>query len=189
LSLSANVTLFMTVLALCVIRGNSNFTQYRLSTSKLRNAFSTVSKYNGTSIISFGILGKTCFIASPIFFILAINESFSVCLNLSISRSSFLRLSAASRHCLASFNFSFSNSIFLFLIAKSSCLLLLLSLESLYLSLLLPLLLLLSVLHLIFFCQHCLRLLSPFLELKPLLAPLLFSQPLSCPAFDFLILV
>src|SRR6218665_316914 len=48
----------MTVLALCVIRGNSNFTQYRLSTSKLRHAFSTVSKYNGTSIISFGILGK-----------------------------------------------------------------------------------------------------------------------------------
>src|SRR6218665_3932061 len=58
----------MTVLALCVIRGNSNFTQYRRSTSKLRNAFSTVSKYNGTSIISFGILGNTCFIASPIFF-------------------------------------------------------------------------------------------------------------------------
>src|SRR6218665_119484 len=79
----------MTVLALCVIRGNSNFTQYRLSTSKLRNAFSTVSKYNGTSIISFGNLGKTCFIASPIFFILAINESFSACLSLSISRFHF----------------------------------------------------------------------------------------------------
>src|SRR6218665_4147755 len=31
LILSANVTLFMTVLALCVIRGNSNFTQYRRS--------------------------------------------------------------------------------------------------------------------------------------------------------------
>src|SRR6218665_3710441 len=70
----------MTVLALCVIRCNSNFTQYRLSTYKLRNAFSIVSKYNGTSIISFGILGKTCFIASPIFFILAINESLSACL-------------------------------------------------------------------------------------------------------------
>src|SRR6218665_1638792 len=57
-------------------------------------------------IISFGILGKTCFIASPIFFILAINESFSACLSLSISRSSFLRLSAASRLCLSSLNCS-----------------------------------------------------------------------------------
>src|SRR6218665_58655 len=72
----------MTVLALCVIRGNSNFTQYRRSTSKLRNAFSAVSKYNGTCIISFGILGKTSFIASPIFFILAINEPFSICLSI-----------------------------------------------------------------------------------------------------------
>src|SRR6218665_840533 len=74
LSLSAIATLFITVLALCVIRGNSNFTQYRLSSSKQRNVFSTVSKYNGTSIIPFGILGKTCFIASTIFFILANNE-------------------------------------------------------------------------------------------------------------------
>src|SRR6218665_1989246 len=52
--------------------------------------------------------------------------------------------------------------------------LLLLFLESLYLSFLLPLLLLLSVL-LLFFSQHFLRLLSPFPELKPLLALLLFS--------------
>src|SRR6218665_3609685 len=112
----------MTVLALCVIRGNSNFTQYRLSTSKLRNAFSTVSKYNGTSIISFGILGKTCFIASPIFFIFAINESFFVCLSLSISRSSSLRFSAASRLCFSSFNCSCAFSIFFFSIGIVSCL-------------------------------------------------------------------
>src|SRR6218665_318813 len=184
----------MTVLALCVIRGNSNFTQYRRSTSKLRNAFSTVSKYNGTSIISFGILGKTCFIASPIFFILAINESFSACLNLSISRSSFLRLSAASRLCLSSLNFSCANSIFLFSIAKSSCLFasslhIPYSVFPLFLLLLLSaLLLLLSVLLLLFFSRHFLRLLSPSPELQPLLAPLLFSEPLSLPGFDFLIL-
>src|SRR6218665_67771 len=54
----------------------------------------------------------------------------------------------------------------------------LLPLESLYLFLLLPLLLLLSVLLLLFFSLHFLRLLSPFPELKPLLAPLLFSEPL-----------
>src|SRR6218665_2998238 len=185
----------MTVLALCVIRGNSNFTQYRLSTSKLRNAFSTVSKYNGTSIISFGILGKTCFIASPIFFILAINESFSACLNLSISRSSFLRLPAASRLCLSSLNCSCANSIFLFSIAKSSCLFASsfsaysLFCFSLFLLLLLSaLLLLLSVLLLLVFSRHFLRLLSPYPELQPLLAPLLFSEPLSLPGFDFLIL-
>src|SRR6218665_5779 len=63
--------------------------------------------------------------------------------------------------------------------------LLLLSLESLYLPLLLPLLLLLSVLDLLFFSQHFLRLLSPFPKLQPLLAPLLFSEPLSFPAFYF----
>src|SRR6218665_3221060 len=212
LSLSANVTLFMTVLALCVIRGNSNFTLYRLSTSKLRNAFSTVSKYNGTSIISFGILGKTCFIASPIFFILAINESFSACINLSISRSSFLRLSAASRLCLSSLNCSCANSIFLFSIAKSSCLFasslfcfssisfaslkhassslkrIPYSAFPLFLLLLLSaLLLLLSVLLLLFFSRHFLRLLSPSPELQPLLAPLLFSEPLffSCALLSF----
>src|SRR6218665_1713166 len=63
--------------------------------------------------------------------------------------------------------------------------LLLLSLESLYLSLLLPLLLLLSVLLLLFFSLHFLRLLSPFPELKPLLAPLLFSEPLFFSALYF----
>src|SRR6218665_1379231 len=63
--------------------------------------------------------------------------------------------------------------------------LLLLSLESLYLSLLPPLLLLLSVLLFLFFSQHFLRLLSPFPELKPLLAPLLFSKPLFFPALYF----
>src|SRR6218665_708877 len=62
--------------------------------------------------------------------------------------------------------------------------LLILSLESLYLSLLLPLLLLLSLL-LLFFAQHFLRLLSFFPELKPLLAPLLFSEPLFFPALYF----
>src|SRR6218665_3652797 len=69
---------------------------------------------------------------------------------------------------------------------------LLLSLASLYLSLLLPLLLLLnalllllSVLLLLFFSQHFLRLLSPFPELQPLLAPLLFSEPLFFPALYF----
>src|SRR6218665_1008084 len=62
---------------------------------------------------------------------------------------------------------------------------LLLSLASLYLSLLLPLLLLLSALLLLFFSQHFLRLLSPFPELKPLLAPLLFSEPLFFPALYF----
>src|SRR6218665_2829625 len=63
---------------------------------------------------------------------------------------------------------------------------------SLYLSLLLPLLLLLnalllllSVLLLLFFSRHFLRLLSPFPELKPLLAPLLFSEPLFFPALYF----
>src|SRR6218665_303991 len=49
------------------------------------------------------------------------------------------------------------------------------------------LLLLLSVL-LLFFSRHFLRLLSPSPELQPLLAPLLFSEPLSLPGFDFLIL-
>src|SRR6218665_3613735 len=112
----------MTALVLFVIRGNCNFTQSRLSTSKLRNAFSTVSKYNGTSIISFRILGKTCFIASPIFFILAINESFSACLSLSISRSSFLRFPADSRLCCSYFNCSCAISIFFFSIANVSCL-------------------------------------------------------------------
>src|SRR6218665_2992855 len=67
--------------------------------------------------------------------------------------------------------------------------LLFLSLESLYLSLFLPLLLLLSVLHLLFFSQHFLRLLSLFPELKPLLAPLLFSEPLFFPALYFHFLV
>src|SRR6218665_1724093 len=64
--------------------------------------------------------------------------------------------------------------------------LLLLSLESLYLSLLPPLLLLLSV-FLLFFSQHFLRLLSPFPELKPLLVPLLFYEPLffSCALLSF----
>src|SRR6218665_4051590 len=66
------------------------------------------------------------------------------------------------------------SSQFLNLLAFS----LLLSLASLYLSLLLPLLLL-------FFSQHFLRLLSPFPELKPLLAPLLFSEPLFFPALYF----
>src|SRR6218665_3604822 len=63
--------------------------------------------------------------------------------------------------------------------------LLLVYLESLYLSLLLPLLLLLIVLLLLFFSQHFLRLLSPFPELKPLVAPLLFSEPLFFPALYF----
>src|SRR6218665_1099173 len=80
------------------------------------------------------------------------------------------------------------SSQFLNLLAFS----LLLSLASLYLSLLLPLLLLLnalllllSVLLLLFFSRHFLRLLSPFPELKPLLAPLLFSEPLFFPALYF----
>src|SRR6218665_2914707 len=67
--------------------------------------------------------------------------------------------------------------------------LLLLSLQSLYLSLLLTLPLLLSVLLLLFFSQHFLRLLSFFQELKPLLAPLLFSEPLFFPALYFPFLV
>src|SRR6218665_1581613 len=50
------------------------------------------------------------------------------------------------------------------------------------------LLLLLSVLLLLFFSRHLLRLLSPSPELQQLLAPLLFSEPLSLPVFDFLIL-
>src|SRR6218665_2221165 len=73
--------------------------------------------------------------------------------------------------------------------------LLLLSLVSLYsvfplflLLLLSALLLLLIVLLLLFFSRHFLRLLSPFPELQPFLAPLLFSEPLSLPGFDFLIL-
>src|SRR6218665_258327 len=73
--------------------------------------------------------------------------------------------------------------------------LLLLSLESLYsvfplflLLLLSALLLLLGVLLVLFFSRHFLRLLSPFPELKLLLAPLLFSEPLYLPGFDFLIL-
>src|SRR6218665_1324915 len=73
------------------------------------------------------------------------------------------------------------SSQFLNLLAFS----LLLSLESLYLSLLLPLLLLLSGFLLLFFSQHFLRLLSPFPKLKPLLAPLLFSEPLFFPALYF----
>src|SRR6218665_3540695 len=173
----------MTVLALCDTRGKSNFTQYRLSTSKLRNGFSTVSKYN----LSFGILGKTCFIASPIFFILAIDESFFICLSLSISRSSFLHLSAASRLCFSSLNSSCAISSLFFSIASDSCLFL--SLRIPYSPFLLSLLLLLCVPLLLFFSQHFLRLLSPFPELKPLLPPLLFSQPLSFPVLDFLILV
>src|SRR6218665_221961 len=183
----------MTVLALCVIRGKSNFTQYRLSTSKLRNAFSTVSKYNGSSIISFGILGKTCFIASPIFFILAINESFSICLSLSISRFSFLRLSA-SRLCLFLLIVLVLSQSFYSQLLMILAFLLLLSLRSFYSLFLVPLLLLflslllsLDRLLLVSLSQHSLRLLSPFPELKPLLAPLLFYKPLSCPAFDFLI--
>src|SRR6218665_1614961 len=47
---------------------------------------------------------------------------------------------------------------------------------------------LLIVLLLLFFSRHFLRLLSPSPELQPLLAPLLFSEPLSLPGFDFLIL-
>src|SRR6218665_407883 len=179
----------MTVFALCVIRGNSKFTQYRRSTSKLRNAFSTVSKYNGTSVISFGILGKTCFIASPIFSFWQLMSHFLLALVSQCHVLHFfaflLLLDFVSLLLIVLVLTQFSYSQLLSLLAF----LLLLSLESLYLSLLLPLLLLLSVLHLLFFCQHFLRLLSPFLELKPLLAPLLFSQPLSCPAFDFLILV
>src|SRR6218665_3393270 len=155
----------MTVLALCVIRGNSNFTQYRLSTLKLRNAFSTVSKYNGTSIISFGILGKTCFIASPIFFILAINSHFLLAL---ISQFHVLHFCAF----LLLLDFvslllfvlvlaqSFSSQ-FLYLLAF----LLLLSLESLYLSFLL---LLLRVLLLLF--------LSPLLSLDRILLLLSLSR-------------
>src|SRR6218665_2557887 len=75
------------------------------------------------------------------------------------------------------------SSQFLNLLAFS----LLLSLASLYLSLLLPLLLLLNGLLLLFFSQHFLRLLSPFPELKPLLVPLLFSEPLffSCALLSF----
>src|SRR6218665_4002132 len=80
------------------------------------------------------------------------------------------------------------SSQFLNLLAFS----LLLSLASLYLSLLLPLLLLLNallllliVLLLLFFSRHFLRLLSPFPELKPLLAPLLCSEPLFFPALYF----
>src|SRR6218665_171041 len=82
------------------------------------------------------------------------------------------------------------SSQFLNLLAFS----LLLSLASLYLSFLLlllllnALLLLLIVLLLLFFSRHFLRLLSPSPELQPLLAPLLFSEPLSLPGFDFLIL-
>src|SRR6218665_142741 len=54
--------------------------------------------------------------------------------------------------------------------------------------LLIALLLLLSVLLLLFFSRHFLHLLSPSPELQPLLAHLLFSDPLSLPGFDFLIL-
>src|SRR6218665_3476989 len=178
----------MTVLALCVVRGNSNFTQYRLSTSRLRNAFSTVSKYNGTSIISFGILGKTCFIASPILFILVMSH-FPFALISQFHALHFfayqLLLDFVSLllivHVLTQ---AFSSQALIFLV-----LMLLLSLEILYLSLLLPLLLLFCVLLLLFFSRQSLLLLSPFLTLKPLLAPLLFSNPLSFPAFVFHILV
>src|SRR6218665_3031450 len=58
----------------------------------------------------------------------------------------------------------------------------------LLLLLLSALLLLLSALLLLFFSRHFLRLLSPSPELQPLLAPLLFSEPLPLPGFDFLIL-
>src|SRR6218665_2941537 len=67
-----------------------------------------------------------------------------------------------------------------------------LSFASFFLFFLLPLLLLfnallllLSGLLLLFFSWHFLRLLSPFPELKPLLAPLLFSEPLFFPALYF----
>src|SRR6218665_244536 len=66
--------------------------------------------------------------------------------------------------------------------------LLLLSLHIPYSVFPLFLLLLLSALLFLFFSRHFLRLLSPSPELQPLLAPLLFSEPLSLPEFDFLIL-
>src|SRR6218665_1571100 len=164
----------MTVLALWVIRGNSNFTQYRLSTSKLRNAFSTVSKYNGTSIISFGILGKPCFIASPIFSFWRLMSHFLLAL---VSQFHVLHFFA-----------------FLLLLDFVSLLLIVLvlaqSFSSQFLSLLAFLLLLsLRIPYSPFLVPLLLLFLSPIPELQPLLAPLLFSQPLSCPAFDFPILV
>src|SRR6218665_4050221 len=66
--------------------------------------------------------------------------------------------------------------------------LLLLSLRIPYSPFLLSPLLLLIVLHLLFFSQHFLHLLSPFPELQPLPAPLLFSEPLSFPVPFFHIL-
>src|SRR6218665_901650 len=121
----------MTVLALCVIRGNSNFTQYRLSTSNLRNALI--------------VLVLTQSFYSQLLSLLA----FLLLLSLHIPYSVF--------------------PLFLLLFLSA-------------------LLLLLSVLLLLFFSQHFLRLLSLSPELQPLLAPLLFSEPLSLPGFDFLIL-
>src|SRR6218665_3798937 len=79
---------------------------------------------------------------------------------------------------------AFSSQVLFFLVLMP-----LLFLESFYLSLLLPLLLLVSVLLLLFFSRHSLLLPSPFPELKILHAPLLFSLPLSFPAFYFLSLV
>src|SRR6218665_2733756 len=147
-------------------------------------------------IISFGILGKTCFIASLIFsfwqltshFLLALVSQFHVLhFFVSLLLPDFVSLLLI----VLVLNQSFYSQLLSLL-----AFLLLLSLHIPYfvfpqflLLLLNALLLLLIVLLLLFFSRHFLRLLSPSPELQPLLAPLLFSQPLSCPAFDFLILV
>src|SRR6218665_737620 len=75
---------------------------------------------------------------------------------------------------------AFSSQVLIFLVSMP-----LLSFEILYLPLLLSLLHLVRVLLLLFFSRHSLFLLSPSPELKPLLARLLFSLPLSFPAFYF----
>src|SRR6218665_625781 len=187
----------MTVLALCVIRGNSNFTQYRLSTSIVisPNIVGQLQNYG----MHFPQSQNT--MAPPLY-----PSAFSA-KHVSYRHRSFsfwqltnhFPLALISQfHVLHFFAFlllldfvslllfvlvlaqAFSSQ-FLNLLAFS----LLLYLASLYLSLLLPLLLLLNGLLLLFFSQHFLRLLSPFPELKPLLAPLLFSEPLFFPALYF----
>src|SRR6218665_3406543 len=99
----------MTVLALCVIRGNSNFTQYRSVHFETTECIFHSLKIQWHLHYIVRHSRQNMFHGITDLFILAINESFSACLSLSISRSSFLRLSAASRLCLSSLNCSCAN--------------------------------------------------------------------------------
>src|SRR6218665_1933987 len=177
----------MTVLALCVIRGNSNFTQY---VGQLRNYGMHFPQSQNTMAPP---LYRSAFSAKHV----SHHRSFSFWQLMS----HFLLALVSQSHVLRFFAFLLlldfvSLLLFVLVLAQSFssqflnllAFLLLLSLESLYLSLLLPLLLFLSVLLLLFFFQHFLRLLSLFPELKPLLAPLLFSEPLFFLRFTFLFL-